>query len=93
VDEESIRVTTADASLVGRQAAHLKWAKCDDRTAATAAARGAFLKTFEDQVDPEGKLSPEERTRRATSARKAHFAALARKSAAVRRARKAGEAA
>ena len=46
--------------------------------------REAFLNSFERQVDPDGVLSPEERHRRAASARKAHFYRLALKSAQKR---------
>ncbi|GLI00323.1 hypothetical protein [Phytohabitans aurantiacus] len=80
----------SDASLVGQYAAHIKWAGCDDRPAATAAARKAFLDRFEKLVDPDGKLSPAERAQRAEHARKAYFINLARKSAKARAARKAG---
>lgn len=45
----------------------------------TSAARAAFLTGFERQVDPKGILSPEERIRRATAARKAYFCRLALK--------------
>lgn len=40
----------------------------------TRAATAASLARFDAQVDPEGKLSPEERARRAEYAMKAHFA-------------------
>jgi hypothetical protein len=56
-----------------------------DRTAATAAARSSFESRFERMVDPEGKLSPEERALRAESARNAHFARLAYLSVKARR--------
>lgn len=58
----------------------------------TASARAAFLQTFEDQVDPDGVLPAGERARRVEAARKAHFARLAYRSAAARRAHKASEA-
>jgi hypothetical protein len=49
---------------------------------------------FELQVDPEGTLSPAERSRRAEHLRKAHFQRLALKSAqSRRRAKEATEAA
>ena len=51
----------------------------------TSPARAAFLSTFEKQVDPDGVLSPEERRRRATHARKAHMVCLARLSVLARR--------
>jgi hypothetical protein len=72
-------------SLAGRIGAHTKWAKTSDRTAATAPARRAFLDRFEREVDPDGVLSPQERGRRAESARKAYFTRLALKSAHARR--------
>jgi hypothetical protein len=72
-------------SLRARLAAHSKWAATPDPTAATAPARQAFLSRFEREVDPDGRLTPEERCRRAEHAKKAYFARLALKSAQVRR--------
>ena len=51
----------------------------------TKAARAAFLSRFETEVDPNGTLSPKERSRRAEAARKAYFAQLAYRSAKARR--------
>lgn len=51
----------------------------------TSAARQTFLRKFEQQVDPDGVLPPEERARRAEAARRAHFARLALLSAKARR--------
>ncbi|WP_228771864.1 hypothetical protein [Actinokineospora iranica] len=45
---------------------------------------GAMLARFEDKVDPERKLDPQERERRAASVRRAYFRALAMRSARVR---------
>jgi hypothetical protein len=70
-------VTPEAASLRARIAAHTRWASCEDRREATSAARAAFNDRFERQVDPEGKLPPAERAKRAESAKKAHFARLA----------------
>lgn len=74
--------------------AHTLWAKVEDRTAHTAPARKAFMDRFEREVDPDGKLSPEERGKRAENARKAYFARLALKSKKARqkKARQAVEA-
>jgi hypothetical protein len=72
-------MTPSEASLRGRLAAHTRWSREDDRTAATAKARAAALSRFERQVDPDGRLEPAERARRAESARKAFFAAMALK--------------
>jgi hypothetical protein len=51
----------------------------------TSAARAAFNAKFEREVDPDGLLAPEERDRRAASARKAYYMRLAALSAAARR--------
>lgn len=81
-----------EASLRGRIGAHALHARYDARQT-TAAARRAFLDRFDREVDPDGVLSLEERARRASHARKAHFARLALASAKSRRrhaARKGG---
>jgi hypothetical protein len=76
---------THDSShLAARVAAHTRWAQTDNRTAATAPARMAFLARFERQVDPGSQLTPLERARRADHARKAYFARLALASARSR---------
>lgn len=72
-------------TLRAQLAAHTKWANTDDPVEATAPARKAFNDRFEKQVDPDGTLDPEERARRAESARKAYFTQLAFKSARARR--------
>ncbi|RQW83563.1 hypothetical protein [Micromonospora globispora] len=75
-----------DHSQISKLGAHARWAKCDDRSAATLPARQAFDQRFEREVDPDGKLPPHIRAQRAESARKAYFARLALKSAQSRRA-------
>lgn len=79
----------SDAAQIARLAAHVKWAGCTDRTAATAAARQAFHDRWEKQVDPEGKLDPAERSVRAAHAKSAHYARMALRSAQTRRAKAA----
>ncbi len=74
-------------SLQASIAAHISWARTEDRTARTAPARRAAEARFEKLVDPDGVLTPEERAKRAESARKAHFRMMALKSARVRRAK------
>jgi hypothetical protein len=74
--------------LAARVAAHAKWAQTDP-VEGTAVARQKFLDRFEREVDPDGKLSDAERTRRAAHARKAYFALLALRSAQARRKRRA----
>jgi len=77
--------------LLGRANANLRWAMTDDRAAATAPGRAAFLRRFEDQVDPDRKLPPAERAERAAQARRAYFQKLAVQSAKARAARKRSE--
>ena len=76
-------------TMRARLAAHESWARTSDRSARTAPAREAAWNRFEREVDPEGKLDPQERARRAEHARKAYFLRLAMKSAQARR-RRAG---
>lgn len=78
-----------ERSLRASAAAYTKWAHTDDRPAATAAARTAARNRFEKLVDPDGRLDPDERTRRADMARRAFYADMARKSIAARRKRRA----
>ena len=70
-----------------RLAAHESWARTSDPSARTAPAREAAWSRFEREADPDGKLNPEERARRAEHARKAYFLRLAMKSAQARRRR------
>ncbi|WP_084143610.1 hypothetical protein [Amycolatopsis taiwanensis] len=62
----------------------MRWSQCDDRAAATAPARAAFNDRWERQVDPDAVLEPHERAIRAEHAKKAHFTAMAMKSAKAR---------
>src|SRR5688500_772524 len=73
-----------EMSRRGRIGAHRLHATHNPRET-TAKARETFLTQFEREVDPDGTLSLEERRRRAEHAKKAHFARLARLSAAARR--------
>lgn len=81
--------TTSSRVLNARIAAAERWAHEPDRSAATAPARSAFDARFEREVDPDGILAPDERAKRAASAKKAYFLRLALKSAESRR-RRAG---
>lgn len=78
-----------DRALLARIAAHERWARTADRTAATAPARTGLQARFEREVDPDGTLPPAERARRAESARKAFYTRISLRSAQVRRARAA----
>ena len=73
----------SEASLRGRIGAYRLHATHDPRET-TSAARRAFLKRFLDEVDPDRILPEEERLRRASFARKAHFTKLALLSAQKR---------
>lgn len=72
---------TAEAKL----AAHASWAKTQNRTARTFAARQGLLEKFEREVDPDGVLPLDVRMRMAESARRAHYRRMAMKSATSRR--------
>ncbi len=82
------RDDTSDRALRARIAAHSKWAQTPDRAAATQPARTAFLRRFEREVDPEGKLAPDVRARLADNAKSAHFSRLALRSVQSRRKKK-----
>lgn len=73
-----------ERSLRAKLAAHSLHAQGGTSTAAGTA---AFLSRFERQVDPDGLLMPEERSRRAEHAKKAYMSALALKSSKSRRKR------
>ncbi len=75
----------SERSLHASIAAHESWARTPDRTARTEQARRSFRQSFEAVVDPDGKLDPAERTRRAEHAYRAHMARLALRSAQSRR--------
>ena len=79
--------SSTDRSLRARIGAYRLHSKYDSREL-TAAARRAFMTRFEEQVDPQRTLPSEERARRATMARKAHFTRLAYLSAKARRQRR-----
>ncbi|GHF83441.1 hypothetical protein FHX82_006466 [Amycolatopsis bartoniae] len=57
----SNELTPEQRRLRAQIAAHVSWANTQDRAARTAAARKAAVDRFHKQVDPEGKLSPQER--------------------------------
>jgi hypothetical protein len=59
-----------------RIAAEISWARTADRSARTRPAREAFLRRFEDEVDPDRKLPADERARRANHALRAHMLRL-----------------
>lgn len=77
---EAVRRTSA------RIAANVRWSQSDP-VAGTSAARAAFLRRFENEVDPDRVFSPAERQRRVECAKTAYFAQMALKSAKKRAAR------
>jgi len=80
----SKNLTPEQRSLRARAGAHAVHARYDSREI-TAAAKAAFYARFEDEVDPERILDPDERARRAKHAMQSHMAVLAMKSAKARR--------
>jgi hypothetical protein len=87
-DSRQASSTAAERGLRARLAAYAMHAQHDSRDT-SAPGRAAFLARFEADVDPDGRLDPEERRRRAEHARSAYFARLALASVAARRARRA----
>jgi hypothetical protein len=67
-------------NINARIAAEISWARTQDRSARTRPAREAFLKRFEREVDPDGKLPPDERASRANHALRAHMLRLRKRS-------------
>ncbi len=84
-------VTPAERSLRARLAVHTLHARRDARQTA-AAARAGFLARFEREVDPDLRLDPAERRRRAEHARRAYFIRLSLAAIAARRAKRAMQA-
>ena len=69
-----------------RIAAEISWNRTYDRSARTRPAREAFLRRFEREVDPDGKLPLDERRCRAEHAKRAYMLRLAKRSVAARKA-------
>lgn len=67
-------------SARGRAAALSRWAHEDDPTEAMRPAAVGFLRRFEKQVDPDNRLTPDEREKRARRLMRAHMITLAQKS-------------
>jgi hypothetical protein len=72
-------------NINARIAAEISWARTSDRSARTRPAREAFLKRFEREVDPDGKLPPEERRRRAEHAKRAYMLRLRKRATPARK--------
>jgi len=84
-----VPATSSERSLHARLAAYELHSQYDSREL-TENARSAFLRRFEDEVDPNRELPEAERVRRAEAKRRAYFTKLALKSAQARRRRAEG---
>lgn len=79
-----------ERSRIAALASDASWAQTPDWTARTAAAREAQFRKFEDQIDPERRLEPTERRKRALKAQQARMRQLSRKGVEARK-KKAAE--
>ena len=70
-------LTPSERTLRASIAAHTMWGKTDDWTARTKPGRDAFRKSFDNKVDPDGKLDPAERSKRGEALYQAHFKRMA----------------
>jgi hypothetical protein len=77
----------SDFAMRGKVGAYRKWAQTSDRADATAPARSAFMRRFEDEVDPQRELSEFERQQRAHFAMRAFMADITRRRVLSRRRR------
>lgn len=77
-------MTPEQRVLRAKLAANTRWANCEDRQAATAPMRAAYADRWDKQVDPELKLDPAERAKRAENAKTAHYIGMALKSSISR---------
>jgi hypothetical protein len=78
-------MTAAQRRRRARIAAETSWAATRDRTARTAPGTNAFLRRFEDQVDPDHELPDDQRRTMARHARRAYMLQLAERSARSRK--------
>lgn len=73
--------------LHAQQASLTYWSQVEDRAARMQPLRDGFTRKLEQEIDPDGQLAPDELARRVEMRRKAHMAAMTRKSIAARRKR------
>lgn len=73
---EHSSLTASQRAQRARIAAQARWLR-EDGSQGTHAAREAFMARFEREVDPDGTMHPDERERRAASARRLYFQRLA----------------
>jgi hypothetical protein len=67
---------TMSRSEAARIAAHTRWAHEADRSATARRGHDGLMARFEREVDPDGVLSPDERTKRVKNAQAAHMARM-----------------
>ena len=80
-------LSSRQKSLRASIAANARWVNTptEERAAGTAAARAALEKRFEDEVDVDRVLSPEERSKRVKNARALYYKRLQFESSKARR--------
>lgn len=83
-------LTPAQRTLRARIAANARWSR-EDPSPVGPRGQAGLLARFEREADPEGTLPPQERTRRARAALRAHMQRLALRSAQARAGRKAAK--
>jgi hypothetical protein len=71
-----------------RIAAEISWSRTYDRSARTRPAREAFMRRLEREVDPDGKLPPDQRRRLADHAMRAYMLRLAKRAVIARQIRR-----
>ena len=74
----SSKESAIERSLHAQQASLTYWSQVPDRAAAMRPLREGFTRKLEREVDPDGRLSPQELERRVEMARKAHMARMTR---------------
>jgi len=87
VSPASQKLTSAERSLRGSIAANTRWSKTPAAERRRQADRGqnALQEKFAAEIDPDNKLSSEDRAKLAANALRAHMQRLALKSAKARR--------
>lgn len=84
------KLTPEQRQARARLGALVQWSKTEDWTQRSQPARDGYMRRFHDEVDPDRRLSPEQREKQARMAMRAHLSRAAQASAKARAARKAG---
>lgn len=77
--------SATERRLHAQQASLTYWAAVPDRPAAMKPLRDGFTRKLEREIDPDGRLSPQELATRVEMARAAHMARMTRLAAKARR--------